>query len=246
MINTARSMGISLVDTIRGDILSARLTPGTKLTLKMLGARYACGASPVREALNCLTSEGWVERIDRRGFFVSGISPDGFADILFNRCFMEGEALRRSIEMGGAEWEERVLIAHFRLSTLKKEIDTPGGPRPNLAWEGAHKIFHMALLSACGSRILLEACERLHDLNNRYRHFARTVPGVTRSLTDEHAALCDHALARRSDDAVQALMDHYQRTGNAVLQARLDITPGMSRRPAGSWANASNNGASPP
>lgn len=236
-------MGISLVDTIRADILSARLRPGTKLTLKILSARYDCGASPVREALNCLASEGWVERIDRRGFFVSGISPDGFADILFNRCFMESEALRRSIALGGADWEERVLITHFRLSTLEKEIDTPGGPRPNLAWEGAHRIFHMALLSACGSKILLDACERLHDLNNRYRHFARTVPGVVRSLDTEHAALCDHVLARRPEEAVKALQDHYQRTGDAVLQAKLDSAPVFSNGPASSWATPSDNGA---
>lgn len=222
MASATQSIGISLVETIRSDILTARLKPGEKLSLKMLSGLYACGASPVREALTRLASEGLVERIDRRGFFVAGISAHDFADILFNRGFMESEALRQSIALGDAEWEERVLIAHFRLSTLKRDTQGKDGlRRPNPDWEAAHKRFHMALLSACPSRILLETCERLHDLNNRYRFFARTVQGSARSVEAEHKKLCDLALERSPQGAAQALIDHYRQTGDAVLAATI-------------------------
>ena len=222
MASVAHSKGISLVETIRGDILTARLKPGTKLIVKHLSTLYDCGASPVREALNRLTSEGLVDRIDRRGFFVAGISTDDFSDILFNRGFMEGQALRMSIACGGQDWEERVLIAHFRLSTIAREQSGTNGPSPNPDWEIAHKRFHMALLSACPSKILLETCEKLHELNNRYRFFARTVQGAARSVETEHKKLCDLALARSADGAAQALLDHYRQTGEAVLTLRMD------------------------
>lgn len=228
MPTLSQSMGISLVETIRADILTARLAPGTKLTVKMLSDLYDCGASPVREALNRLTSEGLVDRIDRRGFFVSGISTDEFADILFNRCLLEAEALRLSIAHGDAAWEEAVLISHYRLSVLPRQIEEVAALRPNPAWEAAHQRFHMALLSACGSRLLQENCERLHELNNRYRHFSRTAPGPVRSIEAEHRRLSDLALARRADEAVQALTDHYRRTGDAVLKARIET--GLSGR----------------
>lgn len=231
-MNAPQSMGISLVETIRGDILSARLEPGTKLTVKMLSDLYHCGASPVREALSRLNSEGLVDRIDRRGFFVTGISGEDFADILGNRCFMEAEALRLSIAQGGVDWEERVLIAHYRLANLPKEIEGEEGSRPNEAWESAHKTFHMALISACGSRILRDTCERLRELNNRYRHFARTAQGSQRSLAAEHTALRDLALDRRGDEAVAALLDHYRRTGDAVLQATLEAKGQREAPPA--------------
>lgn len=222
MASLAQSKGISLVETIRGDILTARLQPGTKLTVKLLSTLYGCGASPVREALNRLASEGLVERIDRRGFFVAGISADDFSDILFNRGFMEGQALRMSIACGREDWEERVLIAHFRLSTIAREHKGATGQSPNPDWEIAHKRFHMALLSACPSRILLETCEKLHELNNRYRYFARTVQGASRSVETEHKKLCDLALARSADGAAQALLDHYRQTGAGVLSLRMD------------------------
>lgn len=225
MPNVPQSMGITLVDRIRGDILTARLSPGTKLTVKMLSDLYTCGGSPLREALNRLTSEGLVDRIDRRGFFVAGISPDDFADILWNRCFLEAEALRRSIANGKADWEEEVLISHYRLSTLTQTRDGPEGPRPNPDWEAAHKRFHMAILSACGSRLLLEACDRLHELNNRYRHFARTLQGPSRSIDSEHHRLCDLVLSRDATAAAEALVAHYRRTGDAVLMACSDTAP---------------------
>lgn len=222
MTNAPASMGIALVETIRGDILSARLSPGAKLTAKKLSELYACGASPVREALNRLTSEGLVVRIDRRGFFVSDISRDDFEDILLNRCFLEGEALHRSITRGGADWEESVLISHFRLKSLRRERDGLHGPTPNPDWEAAHKRFHMALLSACGSKILLDNCSRLHELNNRYRFFARRAQGSLRAVEAEHEALCTLALARRADEAVAALLQHYRRTGSAVFATDID------------------------
>lgn len=217
MPSANQSMGISLVEKIRTDILMSRLPPGQKLTVKMLSDMHDCGASPVREALNQLASDGLVVRIDKRGFFVSTISREEFDDILFNRCFLESEALRRSIQHGGADWEERVLVAHFRLHGLPRELDGPDGASVNPAWEAAHKRFHMALLSACGSPILLANCDKLHELNNRYRYVSRRSEGRRRQIEDEHTHLRDLVLARRADEAVDLLMRHYRSTGQAIF-----------------------------
>jgi DNA-binding GntR family transcriptional regulator len=94
----------------------AELRPGEQLRLRLLTERHGCGTSPIREALNSLVSAGLVERFDKRGFFVAGTSPEEFQDILTNRCFLEEEALRRSMAAGGADWEERVLVAHHRIT----------------------------------------------------------------------------------------------------------------------------------
>src|SRR3546814_1739195 len=96
----AQSLGLSAFDAIKTDILYAELPPGEQLRLRVLCDRYGCGASPIREALNQLASDGWVVRIDRRGFFVSPTSEEEFQDILTNRCFLAAEALRRTIALG--------------------------------------------------------------------------------------------------------------------------------------------------
>ncbi|NNU80090.1 GntR family transcriptional regulator [Halovulum dunhuangense] len=216
MNNQSQSLGIALSERIRQDILFGRLAPGEKLRLKMLSERYDCGASPIREALNQLTTDGWVVRIDKRGFFVSDTSRTEFDDILRNRCFMEGEALRLSIERGDAAWEERVLLSHHRLRQLKR----PGDPTPVAAiagWEEAHKDFHMSLISGCGSPFLIATCDKLYYLNIRYRHMARSKSQRSRTVASEHEQITDLALSRKTEEAVGALQEHYMVTGRFLF-----------------------------
>src|SRR3546814_20087326 len=85
-LTKAQSLGLSALDAIKTDILYAELAPGEQLRLRVLCDRYGCGASPIREALTQLASDGLVVRIDRRGFLVSPTSGDEFSDILPNRC----------------------------------------------------------------------------------------------------------------------------------------------------------------
>ena len=143
MSDKAQSLGISVFHEIKRDILMAILPPCQKLGLNMLSDRYNCGNSPIREALNQLTVEGWVQRIDKRGFFVADASAADFDDILRNRCLLEGEALRRSIELGDQQWEEQVLVAHFRMNALDRDADDqPGSAVSAWKWPIAISIRH--------------------------------------------------------------------------------------------------------
>src|SRR3546814_5343665 len=139
----AQSLGLSAFDAIKTDILYAELAPGEQLRLRVLCDRYGCGASPIREALNQLASDGWVVRIDRRGFFVSPTSEEEFQDILTNRCFLEAEALRRAIALGDSTWEERVLLAHHRMNRVPRHGQREDN-EVNRDWEAAHKAFRSA------------------------------------------------------------------------------------------------------
>lgn len=213
-----QSLGISVYQDIRRDILTANLPPRQKLGLKMLSERYRCGASPIREALNQLTVEGWVRRIDKRGFFVSEVSSEDFEDILNNRCLIEAEALRRSIARGDRAWEEQVVLTHFRLSGIDREADEASGG-PISAWEEQHRDFHRALIAACGSRILLDTAARLYDMNIRYRVLARQSSRRLRNVAHEHDEIRNLTLARDADGAVAALVRHYRSTGAFLFPA---------------------------
>lgn len=213
-----RSLGIAVFEAMKRDILYAEMPPGEQLRLRVLTERYGCGASPIREALNQLTSDGWVVRIDRRGFFVAPTSQAEFQDILLNRCFLEGEALRRSIAAGDTAWEERVLLSHYHLGRVPR-FGTGEDELINRDWEAAHKAFHLNLISACGSPILRANCEKLYDLNIRYRFQSRRRSRRTRTVSVEHDRLRDLVLARRADEAVEALRAHYLTTGSYLFDA---------------------------
>ena len=193
---------------IRGD-----LPPGQKLKIETLRKTLGTGASPIREALSLLTNDHLVERIDQRGFRVAHIDLESFQELLKTRCWLEEIALRESIEHGDDEWEERLVLAHHRLSRTPRSIDSSSFII-NTEWEAKHRLFHIALLSACGSSMMLKFCDQLYDQNVRYRNIDEPTAYPKRSRSKEHDQLLKLSLDRKADEAVDALVKHYIKTGD--------------------------------
>ncbi len=122
-------------------------------------------------------------------------------------------ALAESLEAADEAWEEDLVLSHHRMVRT---------PRENtIEFEVQHKAFHMALLAACHSPILLKFCDQLYDLNIRYRYLAGRTQGYTsRDIGKEHQEILAAALDRDVDYATTCLLQHYRRTGQ-FLSRRL-------------------------
>ncbi len=198
-------------------ILRGELEPGLKLKIEGLCKALGTGASPVREALSLLTSDQLVERIDQRGFRVAYVSKDDFEELLKTRCWLEEVALRESIKSGNAEWEEQLILLHHRLVRAPRSIEDENFVS-NIDWEVHHKKFHIALISGCGSSILLKICDQLYDQNIRYRNIAGQMAYQKRYINNEHSAILQHVLNRDADKAVSELISHYRKTGEFLAK----------------------------
>jgi DNA-binding GntR family transcriptional regulator len=210
-----RSRTSRAYDRIRDDIIRGLLAPGAKLKIAVLRSHYEIGATPIREALSLLTAEGLVERLDQRGFRVAEVSAAEFEELLAARCWLEGRALRLAIARGGREWEERIVLARYRLSRTARV--TGPSAEDNRDWERNHKQFHMSLVAACGSDVLLRLCSQLYDENNRYRFLSRSYDRP--DVYVEHDQIAEAVLARNADLAVERIVEHYTRTGDLLRQA---------------------------
>ena len=197
-------------DELRQRIIRGSIAPGERLKVDSLKALLKVGASPIREALSLLTSDQLVERIDQRGFRAAPTSEKHFREILMLRCRLDDIALRTSIAQGDTQWEEQLVLAHHRLSQAQRqETDV---------WEHLHKAFHMALLQACASPILLKFCDQLYNLNIRYRFLAgKSIRYGKRNVSHEHAEILHATLQRDADLAAKKLIAHYQRTGDFLV-----------------------------
>jgi len=209
--NGSESMTSRIYTRMRADIISGNLEPASKLKVAELRRRYDAGASPIREALSLLTSDNLVERLDQRGFRVVEASTKEFEELLRTRIWLEETALRKSVENGKTAWEEQVILAAYRLSRVPRS-EANDQFVANSEWENRHKHFHMTLLAACGSSILLKFCDQLFDQNTRYRHLSAPSAYPSRDINAEHGAICDAVLARDADQAVELLTEHYERT----------------------------------
>ncbi len=201
-------------DSMREDILSGRLQPGTKLRAEALKERYNVGASTLREALNLLVGEALVASEGQKGFRVTPMSEADFRDIVRVRKMLETQALRESIEQGDDDWEADVVAAFHRLSRIEERVsDDPAGLSGE--WEERNRAFHAALISACPSRWLHHFIGILFHQSERYRRIAFSQsqgPVKRRDVHAEHEAIYEAAIARDVAQACALTEQHIDRT----------------------------------
>ena len=216
--DAGRSLTIRAYSKLRAQIISGALAPGQRLKVETLRDLLEVGATPIREALSLLTSDGLVERLDKRGFRVSEVSLAEYDDMHRTRCWFEERALRESVVKGDQEWEDRLVLVHHRLRRLPRTFENETGTHSNPEWERMHKLFHMSLLSASPSKTLLQFCDQLHDRLNRYRSVAAVGAHAPRDWKTEHDLIAEAVLDRDADLAVTRLMQHYSRTTDILLE----------------------------
>ncbi|MEM8552100.1 MAG: GntR family transcriptional regulator [Pseudomonadota bacterium] len=217
----APTLGEQVYDRLRADIINGTLAAGQPLRLVALRARYGAGFSPLREALSRLRSERLVMLEEQKGFRVAPVSIAEMWDAIETRVLIESDALRRSIERGDEAWEVGIVARFHALSSRAARYAAQGvqlGPDELQELEARHHAFHSALISAAGSAWLTEFAEQLSVQTERYRYplLNGATAGGQRDLHAEHQQLMELSLARRADEAVAHLAEHYRRTGKLI------------------------------
>ncbi len=178
--------------------------------------RYEAGQTPLREALNRLSSDGLVVFQDQRGFTVALISAAELTELTETRCWVEEIALRRSMAAANSAWEETLVVLCHRLLRTTRSASSDGYAE-NLDWETVHRSFHRALLSMCGSRPLRAFCDQLADQLYRYRQLSVQKSYPRRNIDDEHQSILAAVVSNDADAAVAALQRHYRATAQVIL-----------------------------
>ena len=192
---------------IRTDIIFGRLAPAQKLKLESLKEIYGTSISTLREILNRLTSEGLVLAEGQKGFEVAPISEADLKEIAALRLLLETHALEQSFEHGDVDWEARLVSAHYKLSRMDS-IMARGDTSQAEDWKRYDWEFHQALISACGSKLLMETHSSVFDKYLRYQMVALSYRGEIAS--QEHRQLLDAALKRDTETAKAILVKHIQ------------------------------------
>ena len=192
---------------IRADILFGRLAPGQKLKLDNLKTAYDTSISTLREILNRLSSEGLVVAEGQRGFEVTPMSVADLKEIAELRLLLEIHALEQSFARGEMEWEARLVSAHYKLARMEQAMAS-GDTSHAEEWKRYDWEFHQALISACGSKLLMEAHAAVFDKYLRYQMVALSYRGAV--AAQEHLHLLDAALKRDGETAKKILVAHIQ------------------------------------
>jgi DNA-binding GntR family transcriptional regulator len=201
------TIGESVYRRIRSDIIFGVLAPGQKLRLEKVSESYGTSISTLRELLNRMCSEGLIVAEGQRGFEVAGFSADDFKQVAALRLLLENHALEQSFTAGDLNWEGRVVSAHHKLAVMEKRMLQGQGKNQEL-WKQCDWDFHHALISACGSDVLLSTHAMIYDRYLRYQMIAVVFRGEIAAR--EHRALLESALKRDWKRAQTTMISHIQ------------------------------------
>ena len=216
MTKLPNTVGNSVYELLKRDIIRGDLAPGAKLKLDPLKAQYSASISTLRESLNRLSSEGFVRAPEQRGFYVTDVSAADLKEIAHLRVLLECDALRASIQNGDTEWEGNLVASHHKLHLMEKRL-LDGDETQKELWKRHDWEFHLALIQACNSQNLLSLHATLYDKYLRYQMLVLTYRGE--EAVEEHRLMFEAALARDGEAAAQHLERHVMRGLDHTLDA---------------------------
>jgi DNA-binding GntR family transcriptional regulator len=191
-------------DQLRSAIFRGEYAPGERLVISALAERFGVSATPLREALRRLSSEGLVELRSHGSAHVASVDLNEANEIYELRRVLEPMALERSVSRGDDRYRERVVRAWEQMD------------RHQIAPASDHAAFHRALLAACDSQWLLRLATMLSDkaglmlaisLPGRPPDYntARAHRRLRDLAIDGHAAASAAELSRHLDGTIAAL-----------------------------------------
>jgi len=216
MDNKNNTISSITYDLIKKDIIFGKLKPSSKLKLDNLKNNYKASLSTIRETLNRLASEGFVQAEEQRGFFVNSFSKNDLIEISNLRVLLECHAIKLSIDRGDTNWEGNLVASHHKLHLLEKEMQK-NYKNNREEWKKYDWEFHLALISNCGSENLLTLHSILYDKYIRYQMAVITYRG--KDAEEEHKKIFEAALNRDPATASNILETHITKGLEHTLKA---------------------------
>lgn len=198
-----------IYEYLRGEILTGRLAPASRLDLGELVERLKVSKMPVKEAIGRLATEGLLDVQAQRGTFVSRVDPRDLAETF---------EVRRALEMLAGELAaariKKADIERLRALIAEMENSTEVGRHLALNFE-----FHGLIVELSDNRKLIETYHRLRvPIQVAGIHY-RSENWIERLAQEqkEHRAIV-RALEQRDAEAVsRAIGEHIRRGGASLL-----------------------------
>ncbi|MEX1252589.1 MAG: FCD domain-containing protein, partial [Hyphomonas sp.] len=128
----------------------------------------------------------------------------------------------QSIANGGIEWEATIIGAHHKLNSFEtrmlagEKVDIP-------TWKKFDREFHIAVISACDSDLIVQMHKDVFDKYLRYLALALGFRGG--AAVEEHQQILNLALKRDADGAVNMLSVHIQSGVEQAISNGFQLNP---------------------
>jgi DNA-binding GntR family transcriptional regulator len=196
-------------DYLRTGILKGEIPVGAVLAEGTLAEKLGISRTPVREALRLLLQEELLETGPRRQLFVRSIPPEQRREIMLLR-----EALERLAVSEAARHMPIDEIDYLRLTVMRQRRAGKAGGLE--VFMDLDEEFHSRIASGASLPLLVRFLGQLRAFIRLMGGQAAVLPGRMGEVVAEHERIIDALEARDEEVAVQAMIDHLERTAAAV------------------------------
>jgi DNA-binding GntR family transcriptional regulator len=185
---------------VRGKILDGTIRPGSQITEDDIAVLCGVSRTPVREAMQRLLADMFLERSDSQRWSVSKWSNESIEDLFAVRAMLESHVADRAAR---AMTDEMLTRLKATSSAIREAIALPVPDVDGFLRENAE--FHRLILDAAGSELLVTMMRRLmlvpivHQTAQRY------------SRRRLEQSLADH------DDLISAFEAHDASLASAIM-----------------------------
>ncbi len=198
----------SVYEALLDLIVRRRLAPGQHLVETELAERLGVSRQPVREALQRLSNEGWVDLRPGYGAFVHEPSESEAEQLLAVRALLETEAAVLAADRTGEEDVQRLRelwrdgVAALERGDFDAVLD-------------ANADLHRVIIELSGNRVLADLAAQVARRVRWY--YALVVQYRGRESWDEHAQIIDAIATGDRDTAGRFMRQHIDATRRMYL-----------------------------
>lgn len=203
----------SVYEAILDMIVRGGLRPGQHLVENELAVQLGVSRQPVREALQWLKNDGWVELRPGHGAFVHAPTAKEADQLLAVRTVLETESARlaasNATELGVQRLRE---LCQRGVAALEgDDIE---------AVVALNAEFHTAVTRLSGNEVLVELAAQV-DRRVRW-YFTPVARHRGKQSWEEHTALIDAIVAGDGDSAAKIMREHTEHTRQSYLDQRAE------------------------
>jgi DNA-binding GntR family transcriptional regulator len=209
---------------IRKRILLGELNPGEHLVEVNLSEQYGVSRGSIREALNILSSEGFVTIVPYKGATVTKTSTQDLVDYYHLLALIEAKAV---------EWTAHaVTVSAFeKLTRINDSIrdDIKSNTKDwRILYVEKNVEFHRFFWENCGNKKLILMVEEIRKKLFRYRYLSLTEETYEEYLNDHYTII--NALVRKdSIMAARAMEDHILKALNIIKDTTNNISKSIDK-----------------
>jgi DNA-binding GntR family transcriptional regulator len=194
------SLADQIYQSLRHALLRGELSPGTRMVESAIAEQLGVSRTPVREALNRLTVEGWLVSRRNKGVIVASVNPHDVEERYGLRAVLESHAASLAATRMSTEEVERLRsICHAAEATLKDDNVTE--------FARLNDEFHLGVLRATENNALVSIWRQfLHPAPHGY--VALGSREMRLRFLAGHRAVLNAIQARNPEAASEAMHSH--------------------------------------